>query len=68
MGCDGRIRTTTGIDESAAGMAALFYARLFCEHPFNVGASLLANAVDQVTTMSTDLTISRAGSLPQGFV
>jgi hypothetical protein len=40
----------------------------FCTHLFNVGASLLANAVDQVTTMSTDLTISRAGSLPQGFV
>jgi hypothetical protein len=27
MGCDGRIRKTTGIAESAAGMAALFYAR-----------------------------------------
>ena len=27
MGCDGRIGITTGIGQSAAGMAALFYAR-----------------------------------------
>ncbi|QHC93122.1 hypothetical protein PkoCFBP13504_17975 [Pseudomonas koreensis] len=33
----------------------------------NVGASLLAKAVDQPTFLSTDTPSSRAGSLPQGY-
>ncbi|PTS98869.1 hypothetical protein DBR24_13670 [Pseudomonas sp. HMWF006] len=33
----------------------------------NVGASLLAKAVDQPTWLSTDTPFSRAGSLPQGY-
>jgi hypothetical protein len=41
MGCDGRIRRTTGIGKSAAGMAALFY---WAMKTF-VGVSLLAMAV-----------------------
>jgi hypothetical protein len=40
MGCDGRIRKTTRIGKSAAGMAALFYAR----NKTTVGVSLLAMA------------------------
>ncbi|TMU80510.1 hypothetical protein FGA82_09975 [Pseudomonas fluorescens] len=46
-------------------MAALFYARLFCEHPFNVGASLLAKASGQSTSSLNDPPHSRASSLPQ---
>ncbi|TNF80442.1 hypothetical protein FGE05_22045 [Pseudomonas sp. ICMP22404] len=33
-----------------------------------VGASLLAIAVDQSTTLSPDMPPSRAGSLPQGLL
>jgi hypothetical protein len=31
-----------------------------------VGASLLANAIDHSMNVSTDMPLSRAGSLPQG--
>ncbi|PTC20699.1 hypothetical protein C0J26_04070 [Pseudomonas baetica] len=33
-----------------------------------MGASLLANTVCQATQVSTDMTPSRAGSLPQGML
>jgi hypothetical protein len=35
---------------------------------FIVGASLLANAIDHSMNVSTDMPLSRAGSLPQGSV
>ncbi len=39
-----------------------------CLAPINVGASLLANAVDQATETLTVTALSRAGSLPQVFL